>query len=494
LPIVCSLTDDGDRMADPQHTTTPPATGLPTCEAHGEPTRLTCVDCGKPICPKCSVRTEVGLKCHADARPAEVPKEALALLRPSRARLYVGLAGLVLAAAAVAFLALRPAEEEVLPSALPPVGTWTEIPGLATIRGTASVTPLPDGSLLVAGGGVGQIGLRAAELFDPPSGQWRATGELAEARRGHAAVALPDGRVLVAGGINEGILLASTEIYDPARGTWSPAAPMSVARVGHSLTVLADGRVLAAGGTIGEAPAPGGQAGGQPGGQAGGQASAAAQTITPDASAEIYDPAAGAWRPAEPMAAARYEHTATLLGDGRVLIAGGRGGSQPLATTELFDPAIGGFVGSTDLSEPRANHTAVRLADGSVLVAGGSGGPDGDLSLATAELFQPGQAGWTQVAPLTQGRTGHAATLLADGRVLVTAGESTARGSRRSLDTAEVFDPGQREWRSAGKMACPRSEQAAALLADGSVLVVAGDAAFPGQAPVAQGCADRYRP
>jgi N-acetylneuraminic acid mutarotase len=78
--------------------------------------------------------------------------------------------------------------------------------------------------------------------------------------------------------------------------------------------------------------------------------------------------------------------------------------------------------------------------------------------------------------------------------VLVAGGESDTRGQRRSLRRGEVFDPQTREWRSAGEMACPRSEQAAVLLGDGSVLVVAGDAAFPSQNPIAQGCADRYRP
>jgi hypothetical protein len=62
------------------------------------------------------------------------------------------------------------------------------------------------------------------------------------------------------------------------------------------------------------------------------------------------------------------------------------------------------------------------------------------------------------------------------------------------LQSAEVYDPNTREWRSAGDMACPRSEQAAVLLGDGTVLVVAGDGAFPGQNPIAQGCADRYQP
>lgn len=94
-------------------------------------------------------------------------------------------------------------------------------------------------------------------------------------------------------------------------------------------------------------------------------------------------------------------------------------------------------------------------------------------------------------------RTGHSATRLDDGRILVAGGETVRRGERRSLTSGEVFEfdrGASGEWRSAGDMACPRSEQAAVLLGDGSVLVIAGDAAFPGQAPTAQSCVGRYQP
>jgi N-acetylneuraminic acid mutarotase len=114
--------------------------------------------------------------------------------------------------------------------------------------------------------------------------------------------------------------------------------------------------------------------------------------------------------------------------------------------------------------------------------------------LNSAELFDSRSGTWTRVGPLNLGRTGHTATLLADGRVLVAGGESAQRGQRRSLRTGEVYDPNTAEWRSAGDMECPRSEHAAVVLGDGTVLVVAGDAAFPGQNPLAQGCADRYQP
>lgn len=450
------------------------------CERHGEPTRLTCVQCEKPICPKCLVRTEVGLKCEDCAQPAAVP--APGALRRSPAPLVLVAAGLAVLAVLAAVLVLRPSESGTTARpAGPPVGRWLDSPDLASIRGTASAVSLVDGRVLVAGGGVGAIALAAAEVFDPASGSWSATGSMNQARRGHQAVPLADGGVLVAGGIAEAGLLPSSEVYDPAVGTWSATSPMTTGRLGHSLTRLPDGRVLAAGGT-----APGG-------GEAGG-----GQTIRPEASAEIYDPASGRWSPAGSMGSPRFEHTATLLGDGRVLMVGGLGsvGDEivPLASAEIYDPAANAFIRTTDPAEGRANHAAALLGDGSVLVTGGAGGPNGDVSLASAEIFEPRQARWSNAESLAQGRSGHTATALADGGVLVAGGESVARGARRSLTGAEVFEPPGRKWRPAGEMRCPRSEQAAVLLGDGTVLVVAGDAAFPGQAPIAQSCTDRYQP
>lgn len=458
------------------------ATQTIRCERHGEATRLTCVDCGDPICPKCSVRTEVGLKCEACAKPAvETPST---YPRRSRLPLVLGVLGLgVIAVAAV--LLLRSPEVGIAPSTPDPQGTWTQAAELESIRGTTVALPLGEDGVLVAGGGVGAIPLDAAEIYEPEGDQWQATGTLGQARRGHDGVVLDDGRILVAGGFAEGDVLATAEIYDPAAGSWSPTGEMQTPRLGHTLTVLADGRVLAAGGT-----SPGGQAG------AGG-----GQTIRPQSSAELYDPESGTWESAGSMGDPRFEHTATLLGDGRVLVAGGLGDDDSddedvvaLASAELYDPAADTFLGTNAMADGRANHAAVALADGQVLVLGGGGGARGDSSLATAEVFNARQGSWEQTGALMGARRGATATRLDDGRVLVAGGELVQGGTRRSLDSAELFDPEVGEWVPAGTMSCPRSEHAAVLLPDGDVLVVAGDAAFPGQAPAAQSCADRYRP
>jgi len=461
------------------------ATQALKCERHGEATRLTCVECGKPICPKCAVRTDVGLKCEADAKGVELSKETLALLRPSRTPVYLGVAGIAVLLALIVFgLTRGGGSDQADTKPQPAVGTWVAMPDLASIRGTTTAVVLKDGKALAAGGGVGQQAVAAAELFDPASGLWTPTGSMNEARRGHNAVLLGDGRVLVAGGISGGDLLASAEIYDPTTGKWTTTAPMSVPRLGSTMTLLNNGNVLVTGGTAADTAS----------GAGGGQ------TIRPDATAEIYNVSTGKWtKTAGSMSTPRFEHTATALDDGRVLIAGGQGppnngASAALASTEIYDPAVDSFRKSNDMGDARFNHAAVKLPDRTVLVVGGAGGTNGDTSLATAEIFNPGDGGWTSAGTLTGSRTGETASVFPDGRVLVAGGESVTRGNRRSLNTAEIFSLDKREWRSAGTMNCPRSEASAALLGDGSVLVVAGDFAAPGQQPDPKGCADRYRP
>ena len=224
------------------------------------------------------------------------------------------------------------------------------------------------------------------------------------------------------------------------------------------------------------------------------------QTIRPDATAEVYNVAANTWKKTSGgMSTPRFEHSATALDDGKVLIAGGQGPpvsgvASALATTEIYDPAVDSFRKSNDMSDARFNHTALKLPDRTIMVIGGAGGTNGDTSLSTAEVFNPGDGSWTAAGALTGSRSGHVAAAFPDGRVLVAGGESLTRGARRSLNTAEIFTLEKREWRSAGTMNCPRSEASAALLGDGSVIVVAGDFAAPGQQPDPKGCADRYRP
>ncbi len=457
-----------------------------TCEPHGQPTRISCVECGSPVCPKCMVRTEVGTKCENCARPVS---PTIAAVTRSRLPWLLGAIGAVLVLAALIAISTRGSGNSSPPAAQPVVGTWTKDASLTAIRGTTAVVALRDGRVLAAGGGVGALPLAATEVYDPTSKAWSATGAMSQPRRGASVVLLGDGRVLVAGGVAGPTLLSSAEIYDPTGGRWSSTGSMTIPRLGGTLTLLPGGRVLAAGGTT-----TGGQTG-----------TGAGQTISPSATAEIFDPATGTWSSTGSMVAGRFEATATALADGRVLVVGGLGGPPvasaggglqygPLKTAEIFDHAIGAFTGAGTMTEGRALQVAARVSSGEVVVAGGVGGADGTVTLSTAERFNPTTASWSAVAAMAQGRTGASATMLNNGSVLVTGGETVDQGARHSLATAQVFDPAKNTWSPAGNMSCPRSGQGNALLKDGSVLVVAGDTAFPGQPPVAQGCVDRYTP
>lgn len=450
---------------------------IPRCERHGERTRLTCVDCGAPICPQCMTRTEVGLKCERDAAPSAVvqvtgwPRRRVLMAAGAA---VAGVVALVVAAWMLGGLGGGPASAPAEPG--PVVGEWEAVDALQTIRGSTSAVTLADGRVAVIGGGVGSVPIGATEIRD--EGGWVAGGELGEPRRGHRAVVLDDGRVLVAGGIAGGVLLSSAEIADAELGSWAATGELSAPRLGHTMTLLRDGTVLVTGGT-GGAETDGDSR----------------QSVAPTATAEVYDPETGEWTPVGDMIAARFEHTATALPDGRVLIVGGLGVEDgdvaPLASAELYDPATGTFTRTGEPSERRTNHAAVALDDGRVLVVGGDGG---SAAVGTAELYDATRGTFAEAPSLAEAREGHTAVVLDDGSVLVAGGEFFTRGTRRSLVSAERWEPGADAWANAGEMSCPRSEHAAALLPDGTALELAGDAAFPGEPPKAQSCVDAYTP
>src|SRR5438876_9837181 len=147
--------------------------------------------------------------------------------------------------------------------------------------------------------------------------------------------------------------------------------------------------------------------------------------------------APGTWAPIADLNQARAEHTATLLANGTVLIAGGRDAAdQPLASAEIYDPTTGGY---TLLASPLPasvwGHTATRLGDGTVVIAGGTG--DGGLPVAAAQLFDPATGAFTALDPLSTPRARHTATLLRDGGVVRVGGRDGVE-PRASL---EVYDP-----------------------------------------------------
>lgn len=179
----------------------------------------------------------------------------------------------------------------------------------------------------------------------------------------------------------------------------------------------------------------------------------------------------GCWRSASDMTSARAGHSATLLGDGRVLIVGGRGGTgAELASAELFDPAIDGFVATGSLLVPRRGHVAVRLVDGRALILGGEI-PGGEGALKTIEAYSPSAGTFSVAGSLALARSGFAATLLADGTVLVTGG----RVGYEQVDSAEIFDPVTgASTLLAAHMTVTRAGHSAVVLVGGRVLIYGG--------------------
>jgi serine protease inhibitor len=250
----------------------------------------------------------------------------------------------------------------------PQTGTWSATSLLNVARYEPAGALLRDGTVLVAGGTYIDTStdsrLASAEIYDPESGEWSRTGNLEAARTGARAVTLADGRVLVVGGngdIEGSWPFAGAEIYDPAAGTWASTGSMKLPREAFSLVALPDGGALVVGGLAG-ADSPDG-------------------TVAPaTASTERFDPRTLSWSDAGTMKSAAANRTAVLLGDGRVLVAGGisgpdfREGSVAIADAELYDPATGTWTVTTPLPEARERASSVTLADGSVLLVGGDGG------------------------------------------------------------------------------------------------------------------------
>ncbi|MGC2305074.1 Kelch repeat-containing protein [Candidatus Binatus sp.] len=259
--------------------------------------------------------------------------------------------------------------------------------------------------------------------------------------------------ILFAGGVTKKRTLASAELYQPnqgASGSFVATGAMKTARVGHTATELENGQVLIAGGASKMFDGP-----------------------KIFASAERYNPSKGRFSNTGAMLEARSGHTATLLANGKVLIACGEDGTTSLTDSELYDPASATFAETGPMSIGRDECTATMLANGKVLIAGGYQLlPDFSGSvLDTAEIYDPASGLFSLTGTMTSPRQGPTATLLPDGKVLITGGIDN---NQNVLDTAEMYDPVTGEFSAAGHMTTTRYGHLAAVLGDGDVLIAGG--------------------
>src|SRR5262245_57457814 len=284
---------------------------------------------------------------------------------------------------------------------------------------------------------------------------------------------------------------------------WTVSGNLNVARSNHTATLLPGGKVLVVGGYSGKGASgiylssaelynPG-TATWTPTGSTFYQRSGHTATLLPNGrvlvaggivggngkitNTELYDPATGNWYATGRLTEARPEgFTATLLANGKVLVVGGYNQYLPYPkcfqnSTELYDPVSQVWTRTGDLNYGRYAHSATLLPNGKVLVVGGSGGIGGIGN--SAELYDPATGVWTTTGSLFFDRFGHTATRLQNGKVLVSGG-LTYSNSSSSLDTVELYDPATENWYSVGRLNVARRYHEAILLPNGKVLVVGG--------------------
>jgi hypothetical protein len=376
----------------------------------------------------------------------------------------------------------------------PATGKWSRTASMATPHIGQTATLLRGGWVLIAGGRT-----KVAEIYEPQRGIWVTPGAMSTVRTNQTATLLPNGHVLVTGGSGpDGQAQSTAEEFLAGPGPLVTVTPASIAfggqQVGtisstHTYQVTNDGsaNLVATGAALtgrhpgdfraatdcAKAPVP-------PGGTCTVQVRFAPTSTGPRAAAAVLSDNApsspqgasvggfgggpNAWVPVGPMTTPRDSFTATLLPNGKVLVAGGETSAiNPVATADLYNPATRSFSRTGSLHTARESATATLLPDGQVLVAGGIGSLS---NLASAELYNPATGKWRFTAPMHTSGYGLTSTLLHNGKVLVV-----------GLDfgkSAEVYDPASRTWTDTGPLMAPQFLGTTVLLPNGKVLAVGG--------------------
>ena len=282
-----------------------------------------------------------------------------------------------------------------------PIGAVTQLGDLVVPRASHVATALPNGLVLLTGGGTPESPLRAAELYDPANGRSRAIQPLLHARMGHSATLLPTGEVLIVGGFGSGLEGASTtELFDPNTETFRTASALVAPHGdGHAAVRLTNDKILILGGDL------------------------SGTGRTPTAAAELYDPITGEFSVTSPMRLPRRAFGVVLLRDGRVLVAGGTTSNQAVTgAAELYDPATGRFTATGSLRTARHKHAGVVLSDSRVLIVGGTTGGDDTNTLTSAEVYDPETGEFTPASSLLDARYKFSAVTLPNGWTLAYGG------------------------------------------------------------------------
>ena len=340
-------------------------------------------------------------------------------------------------------------------------------------RSNHTATLLLDGRVLVVGGEdiVTRDPYDSVEIFDPETEDWSPGPSLPEPRSNHIAVRLDDGRVLVAGGgrsapigVPSGIdVLSSAVIFDPETMSWSATGDLNEGRSHFAAALLASGKVLVSGGGAGT--------------HEHGSTCTGVEDCGPLAdtlgSAEVYDRSLGTFTVVGSMAEPRDMHTLTALLDGRVIaVAGANDYQESFFSTEIFDEATEEWTAGPNLASlDRFFHSAALLPSGLVLVGGGKKSNVAILdSVVTIDAVEETSE---LTDSLSQAHTAGAFVVLQSGRIL-SVGGFHCPSPCESIADAEIYDEETAQWRAIDPLGAARSGHTATVLLDGRVLIVGG--------------------
>lgn len=312
-------------------------------------------------------------------------------------------------------------------------------PSMTTPRALAFSARLTDGRVLVCGGvdATGVV-LASAEIYDPATNAFTPTGSMTVARAAFDGTILADGRVMVAGGttnLTDAIAALSNaqdtvEIWNPANGTWTRVASMADRLLAPDLTLLGNSQVLLSGGFDVDSffgiPIPIG-------------------SVT---TCRRYNPSTNVWSSAPAMPSSRGAHgiNTLRLPDGRVLVTGGASSGPDLtqassvANAAVYNPVTNSWASLPAMATPRAIHTATLTLDGRVVIAGGAGGTlSAPVETASVQVFDPATNSFATLGNLVTARAGHTAAVTDDGLIVLFGGQSG--GGTTSLNGLETIRP-----------------------------------------------------
>jgi len=294
-------------------------------------------------------------------------------------------------------------------------GSWVTIDSLHEPRQESGIVVLPNGNVLVGGGNGITPFLSSCEIYEFNTGKWLYSKSMNVPRMFGNFILLKTGKILSAGGFEE----RSCEIFDPDKETWTMTDSLPTMRIdGQSTTVLKDGKVLVCGGYRDSADVQSGK------------------TVNLSA-CEIYDPVISKWSHVAPMNVPRYCHTATLLNNGKVLVAGGFGNTLELRSCEIYDPEANKWTVTASLNEARSEAASILLPNGNVFISGGDslGAP----WKKTCEVFDITGKEWTYVQSMYDARIDHQIYYMAKNNQLLILGGAVGQQSKE--DTWETYDP-----------------------------------------------------